>query len=183
MKILNVNNIKEPKTGMKKKILFFILVIPSLTTFGQVEKITELYKLIKEKDSLLFTIGFNTCDIKQFENLVSESFEFYHDQEGITNSKAQFISGIQNGLCKLLYKPKRVLSENTIEAFPLEKNGVMYGAIQTGIHNFYAVEDNKSEYLTSIAKFTHVWMLENGDFKLTRVLSYDHKDFKKPFIY
>ena len=166
---------------MKKQIFLFLLVIPSLTTFGQVEKTTELYKLIKEKDSLLFTIGFNTCDIKQFENLVSESFEFYHDQEGITNSKAQFISGIQNGLCKLLYKPKRVLSENTMEAFPLEKNGVMYGVIQTGIHNFYAVEDNKSEYLTSIAKFTHVWMLENGDFKLTRVLSYDHKDFEKPF--
>ena len=104
---------------MKKQILFFLLVIPSLTTFGQVEKMTELYKLIKEKDSLLFNIGFNTCDIKQFENLVSESFEFYHDQEGITNSKAQFISGIQNGLCKLLYKPKRVLSENTIEVFPV----------------------------------------------------------------
>ena len=100
---------------MKKQIFLFLLVIPSLTTFGQVEKMTELYKLIKEKDSLLFTIGFNTCDIKQFENLVSEFFEFYHDQEGITNSKAQFISGIQNGLCKLLYKPKRVLSENTME--------------------------------------------------------------------
>ena len=57
---------------MKKQIFLFLLVIPSLTTFGQVEKINELYKLIKEKDSLLFTIGFNTCDIKQFENLVSE---------------------------------------------------------------------------------------------------------------
>lgn len=166
---------------MKRQIFLFFLVISSLTTFGQVEKSSELYKSIKEKDSLLFHVGFNTCDIKQFEILVSESFEFYHDQAGITNSKAKFILGIQNGLCKLPYKPKRVLSKNKMEVFPLEKNGVLYGAIQTGIHNFYAVEDSKTEYLTSTAKFTHVWIIENGGFKLTKGLSYDHKNFEKPF--
>ena len=166
---------------MKKLIILFFLLILSITTFGQVEKSSELYKSIKEKDSLLFHVGFNTCDIKQFEILVSENFEFYHDQEGITNSKAKFISGIQNGLCKLTYKPKRILADNKMEVFPLEKNGILYGAIQIGVHNFYAVEENKSEYLTSIAKFTHIWILEHGEFKLAKGLSYDHKDFEKPF--
>jgi len=166
---------------MKRQIFLFLLVISSLTTFGQVEKSSELYKSIGIKDSLVFNVGFNTCDIRQFEILVSENFEFYHDQAGITNSKVAFIAGIQNGLCKLPYKPKRVLAENKMEVYPLEKNGVLYGAIQTGIHNFYAVENNNTEYLTSIAKFTHVWILENGDFKLTKGLSYDHKDFEKPF--
>jgi hypothetical protein len=166
---------------MKRQIILFFLILLSIATFGQVEKTSELYKTIKDKDSLLFNLGFNNCDIKQFDNLVSENFEFYHDQAGITNSKAEFISGIQNGLCKLPYKPKRVLAENKMEVYPLEKNGVLYGAIQTGIHNFYAVEESKSEYLTSIAKFTHVWILENRDFKLTKGLSYDHKDFEKPF--
>lgn len=164
----------------RQKILFFLLLL-SLTVFGQAEKSSELYKTIKEKDSLLFNLGFNTCDIKQFESLVSEHFEFYHDQAGITNSKAAFISGIKNGLCNLGYKPKRVLAENKMEVYPLEINGVLYGAIQTGVHNFYAVEGNNSEYLTSIAKFTHIWILENKDFKLTKGLSYDHKDFEKPF--
>jgi CubicO group peptidase (beta-lactamase class C family) len=153
----------------------------SFTTFGQVDKTSSLYKTIKEKDSLLFNLGFNKCDIKQFENLVSENFEFYHDQSGITNSKTEFISGIKNGLCQLAYKPKRELAENKMEVFPLEKNGVLYGAIQTGIHNFYAIENGESEYITSVAKFTHVWILENGGFKLTKCLSYDHKDFEKPF--
>jgi CubicO group peptidase (beta-lactamase class C family) len=166
---------------MKRQIFLFFLVISSLTTFGQVEKSSELYKSIEIKDSLLFNVGFNNCDIKQFEILVSETFEFYHDQSGITNSKAEFITGIQNGLCKLTYKPKRILANNKMEVYPLEKNGVLYGAIQTGNHNFYAVEDNKAEYLTSVAKFTHVWILENGDFKLSKGLSYDHKDFEKPF--
>jgi CubicO group peptidase (beta-lactamase class C family) len=164
----------------KQKLLFSFLFL-STTVLGQAEKSSELYKIIKEKDSLLFNLGFNSCDIKQFENLVSETFEFYHDQAGITNSKAAFISGIQYGLCKLPYKPKRVLAENKMEVYPLERKGVLYGAIQTGIHDFYAVEDNNAEYLTSIAKFTQVWILENGEFKLSKGFSYDHQDFEKPF--
>lgn len=167
---------------MKQQIILYIFGLLSITTFGQVEKNSELYKVIKEKDSLLFNLGFNNCDIIQFENLLSENFEFYHDQGGITSSKAVFISEIKNRLCKLAYKPKRVLSEHSMEVYPLKKNGVLYGAIQTGTHNFYAIEDNKSEYLTSIAKFTHVWVLENGDFKLTRGLSYDHRDFENTTV-
>lgn len=166
---------------MKIQFLLFHLLFLSIAVSAQVEKSSTLYKTIKEKDSLLFNLGFNNCDIAQFENLVSENFEFYHDQSGITNSKTEFISGIQNGLCKLTYKPKRLLAENETEVYSLEKNGVLYGAIQTGIHNFYAVESNNPEYLTSIAKFTHVWILEKGGFKLTKGLSYDHKDFEKPF--
>ncbi len=170
---------KQQNKMIRTLILIAILLLRS-TSFGQVEKSSALYKSIKEKDSLLFDLGFNKCDIRQFENLLNENFEFYHDQEGNTNSKVEFISGIQNGLCKLTYRPKRVMAENEMEVYPLEKNGILYGVIQTGIHHFYAVENDKSEYLTSIAKFTHVWILEQGDFKFTKGLSYDHKDFEKP---
>jgi len=164
------------KTSMLRQIFLPLLIIISIQLNGQTERTSELYRIIKAKDSLLFNIGFNNCDIKQFDNLVSESFDFYHDQAGITNSKTAFIQGIQDGLCKLSYKPKRVLADNRMEIYPLKKDGVLYGAIQIGTHNFYAIEDNKQEHLTSVAKFTHVWILENGDFKLTRGLSYDHKD-------
>jgi CubicO group peptidase (beta-lactamase class C family) len=164
----------------KLRILLWLLLL-SISTYGQVDKASNLYKIIQEKDSLLFTIGFNTCDITQFENLVSEYFEFYHDQAGITSSKSAFIESIRNGLCKLTYKPVRELAENTMEVYSLEKNGVLYGAIQTGKHNFYAIENGKPEYLTSVAKFTHVWILENESWKLSKGLSYDHKDFEKPF--
>jgi CubicO group peptidase (beta-lactamase class C family) len=166
---------------MKKHFLLIPLLFFTIIATAQADKSTELYKTIKEKDSLLFIVGFNTCDIKQFENLLSENFEFYHDQAGISNSKEIFISGIKNGLCQLTYKPKRILAENTMEVYPLENNGILYGVIQTGVHNFYAVEDDKSEYLTSVAKFNHVWLLENNEWKLNKVLSYDHKDFEKPF--
>ena len=165
---------------MKKYFLLFHTLLLSIVVSSQTEKSTELYQSIKEQDSLLFNLGFNNCDISQFENLVSEKFEFYHDQSGITNSKSAFINSIQNGLCKLNYKPKRVLVENSLEVYPLKNNGTLYGAIETGIHHFYAIEKDSSEYLTSIAKFNHLWILEDGNWKLSKGLSYDHKDFDKP---
>ncbi len=165
---------------MNKAYILLILLVINSICYGQVDKSSELYKTIKEKDSLLFNLGFNNCDISQFKNLVSDNFEFYHDQSGITNTKSEFIQGVENGLCKLQYKPKRELDKNSLEIFPLKKNGVLYGAVQNGIHNFYAIEKDDTEYLTSIAKFNHLWILENGNWKLSRVLSYDHKDYDKP---
>ena len=165
---------------MKKHLLLIPLFFLTTITNAQVEKSSELYKTIKEKDSLLFNIGYNNCDIKQLKKLVSANFEFYHDQSGITKSKAAFIKSIENGLCKLNYKPKRVLDEKSLHIFPLNKNGVLYGAIQTGVQRFYAIKKNKEAYLSSIAKFTHVWMLEDGSWKLNRGLSYDHNEIDKP---
>lgn len=176
------DQLKSLEPTILKKYLFLILItFLRNTTVGQVEKTSELYQLIAEKDSLLFSVGFNTCAIQQFENLISDRFEFYHDQAGITRSKAEFISGIENGICQMAYKPRRELAQTSMEVYPLEKNGVLYGAIQTGIHQFYAVERDTSEYLTSVAKFTHVWIIENETWKLVNGLSYDHKDFEKPF--
>ena len=165
---------------MKKYFLFANLLFLTTIIPAQSDKSSELYKTIKEKDSLLFNLGFNTCDIQQFENLVSENFQFYHDQGGITNSKSAFIKNIQFGLCQLDYKAKRVLDKNSLEVYPLRSNGTLYGAIETGVHNFYAIEKDSKEYLTSIAKFSHVWILENGNWKLSKGLSYDHQDFDKP---
>ena len=180
--ILNIEHcLKYKKHAMKQ--YFSLIYLLLLTTFisAQVGKSSELQKTIKEKDSLLFNVGFNNCDVTQFQKLVSDDFEFYHDQSGITTSKSEFIQGIENGLCKLSYKPKRVLDEKTLEVFPLKKNGKIYGAIENGIHKFFAIEKNKPEYITSIAKFTHLWILKKGNWKLSRGLSYDHNDVEKPF--
>lgn len=153
--------------------IFLMLALPPL--FSQVAPSSTLFRTLKTQDSLLFEVGFNTCDITQFENLVSDDFEFYHDKSGITATKADFIASIRDGLCKMDYKARRELVENSLEVFPLENNGVLYGAIQTGSHRFYAVKQDKPDQLTSVAKFTHVWLLENGSWKLSRGLSYDHQ--------
>ncbi|MDX5419564.1 MAG: nuclear transport factor 2 family protein, partial [Hymenobacteraceae bacterium] len=155
--------------------LFFLFILSASTAAqAQVAKTSELFKALKANDSLLFERAFNNCEIRQLEKLISEDFEFYHDVSGITTSKEPFIKSIRDGICKLEYKPRRELVEGSLEVFPLKKNGTLYGAIQTGRHRFFAIEKDKPEYFTSIARFTHVWMLENGDWKLKRGLSYDH---------
>jgi len=161
---------------MKLALLLIPLLLTSVTTSAQVNRTSDLFRTLKTKDSLLFNVGFNTCDISQFESLVADTFEFYHDKAGLTSSKAAFISSIRDGVCKLPYKPRRELDEHSLEVYPLENNGVLYGAIQMGTHRFYAMENNKPEHLTSVARFTHVWLLNDAEWKLARELSYDHHE-------
>lgn len=134
-----------------------------------------LFATLSSKDSLLFQVGFNRCDLRQFEDLLSDAFNFYHDEAGPTPSKAAFIKDIRDGLCKLPYKPVRRLVPNSMRVYPLKGSGVLYGAIQEGEHAFYASEAGKPECLTSTARFMHLWSLEKGEWKLTQALSYNHR--------
>ena len=145
--------------------------------YGQESTSSVRYQTLKKQDSLLFDIGFNTCDISQFENLLSADFEFYHDQGGITSSKNDFIGSIRNNIClnSKTHKVRRELEEGIMEVYPLKKNGVIYSAIQSGIHRFYMLEPGKPVFYKP-AKFTHVWQLEKGEWKFLRGLSYDHQE-------
>lgn len=136
----------------------------------------KLFNQIKEKDSLLFQIGFNQIDTAQVSLLTSIDFEFYHDQHGITDSKNAFIGNI-DGIRDLPFKTWRTLVEGSMEVFPLykENNKALYGAIQTGIHEFYQQHIGDKVRKTNTAKFTHLWIIEDGKWRLSRVLSYDHQ--------
>ncbi len=156
--------------------LTIISIFTSHTSQAQVSTSSSIYQTLKKQDSLLFDVGFNTCNIPVFDTLVSDNFEFYHDQAGMMLSKAAFINSVKNNVCSLNYKASRVLEPGSMQVYPLEKNGVLYGAIETGIHRFYALESGKPLYFTSRAKFSNVWKLENGEWRLIRSLSYDHQD-------
>lgn len=167
-----------------KVFLVGILLVQFHVGFSQEEKNSPLYKTIMSKDSLLFNVGFNTCDISQFENLLSDNFEFYHDKDSISD-KALFLKTLKKGLCvsPATYQSRRYLVPNSTEVFPLYKKGVLYGALQNGIHQFYERSAKKNESLAnakeqfgSTARFTHVWILENGVWKLKRSFSFDHQD-------
>lgn len=143
-------------------------------TMGWSQNDTDLYGLIRENDSLLFSVGFNTCNLAPFYDLVSEDCEFYHDQSGFTDSKEAFIAQIENGLCKLDYKATRELILGSMKVFPMRSNGQLYGAVQEGKHRFYATYPGKEPVITSEASFTHLWILEENNWHLKRVLSFDH---------
>lgn len=161
---------------MRKTILIAILCVTSISLFAQVDKNSELYKTILSKDSLLFDVGFNTCDISQFENLLSENLVFIHDKDGVSDKK-EFLYNLRNGLCNSpdTYQSRRELLKGSTEVYPLYNNDIIYGAIQMGTHRFYETIVGKKESFASSAKFTNVWFLENGKWKLTKSLSYGHE--------
>lgn len=159
----------------KKSIITLLLLIVCWTnSMSQITKTNTLYKIILAQDSLLFSVGFNTCDIKQFENLLSDDFKFYHDKDG-TSDKVKFLRDLKNGLCKDPERKqvKRILIEESTQIFPLYDNGILYGAIQNGSHLFY--ESPESE--PGIAKFSHVWYIKNDSWKLSTSLSFDHQPY------
>jgi CubicO group peptidase (beta-lactamase class C family) len=166
---------------MAKKIIIGLIftIIFSANSKAQVEKNSDLYKTILAKDSLLFDVGFNTCDIKQFENLLSDSLKFYHGQDGVSD-KTKFLIDLKNGICnnQANRQVKRFLVKESTEIFPLYKNGILYGAAQNGEHMF----SEKRESQVGIAKFTNIWQLENGEWKLTTSFSFDHQAYENKKI-
>ena len=146
-------------------ILFLFTAINYCNAQDQNQKNSDLFITLQVKDSLLFEIGFNQCNLKQMRELVLSDIEFYHDRDGITKSKTHFINSVKKNLCfsgKNIVK--RVLDKSSLEIFPLYKEGKLYGALQTGIHSF---GDTK-------ASFSHIWLLENNEWKISRVISYNH---------
>lgn len=52
----------------------------------------------------------------------------------------------------------------------------MYGAIQSGEHQFFIREKGKEDAIGGQAKFTTVWTKKNGNWMMSDILSYDHGD-------
>lgn len=138
----------------------------------------ELFAMLKAQDSILFDAAFNTCGIDTLNAIFTEDFEFYHDKGGITEGRDTFVGRIAEGCANR--KPdtkqpaKRILVPGSLEVYPLYSNGQLYGAIQHGVHTFEFLNAQGEYQKGDIAKFTHVWILKDGKWKVRRELSYDH---------
>jgi ketosteroid isomerase-like protein len=122
-----------------------------------------LYGTIQALDAKLFN-AVNNCDLAVLGSMVSDDLEFYHDQTGLSVGKEAFLTAIKQNICG---KVQRTLLENTLEVYPL--NG--YGAVEIGIHRFH--HPNEPDNVGD-AKFVHIWHNNNGVWKITRVISYQH---------
>lgn len=115
-------------------------------------------------DSMLFA-AYNQCDMPAFSKLFAPNVEFYHDQGGVTTSRAQVIANTRRYICG---KVRRELVAGTLEAHPLKN----YGAIATGEHRFCELATGTCE---GIAKFVIVWQQRPSGWRATRVLSFGHR--------
>lgn len=157
-------------------LLLVLLSTIAMSSVAQESRTSSLFLELKQQDSIFFERAFNQCDMAYLEGRITSDLRFYHDQGGFQDRRA-FLENTRNNLCNgAARKPIRKVDSNSLEVYPLYKDGKLYGAIQTGVHHFYLREKGKEDVWTSVAKFTHVWLLDKGIWKLGEVLSYDHRD-------
>ncbi|MDP5136582.1 class A beta-lactamase-related serine hydrolase [Rheinheimera baltica] len=134
-----------------------------------------LHEELARKDAEFFKRGFNECDFAYLDATISPALKFYHDLGGLQD-KALFMQNTRQYLCgDPLHKPIRKLTEGSLTTFPLYQDGVLYGAVQHGKHQFYLREPGKTDQLTGTARFTSVWLKQENKWLLDNVLSYDHQ--------
>jgi hypothetical protein len=121
----------------------------------------------------MFFNAFNTKQHDKLEAFLSDSLEFYHDLGGVTNY-TQNMDAFKKSF-ESERKLRRELVRGSLEVYPI----MGYGAVETGIHRFYATEKGEQEKLSSQAKFVQVWQKKNGMWKITRIISYGHQEFLK----
>ena len=160
---------KSPSLLLKFVLLLFIVVAMTGVINAQSKKDTvaskALYKEIAHMDSVLFN-AYNTQDIATLKTVFDIDLEFYHDLGGLSNY-TQNIEALKTLFGRNLGL-RRELVPGSLEVYPIKD----YGAIQTGEHQFCHEENGKQD--CGIFKFVQVWQKKNGDWKLTRVVSYGH---------
>ena len=160
-------------TILKTLFLGITLLAVNLAVAQEAEN-SGLFIQLKRADSIIFEQGFNKCNFPALQKIVHTDLEFLHDQGGIQN-RDQFFRAVEQNICaNPNAKPVRKLIPGSLKVYPLYNQGKLYGAIQMGDHEFYIAEPGKELRHTSTARFIHTWLLEGEQWKLYRVLSYDH---------
>jgi hypothetical protein len=91
------------------------------------------------------------------------------------NGKAKFASAMENNICgNPAQRVRREAVADTLRIYPMHSNGKLYGAVIAGEHQFYNLAKGAPEVLAGRARFTHMLLLKDGAWKVSRILSFDH---------
>ncbi len=125
----------------------------------------ELTRAVAALDAKVFD-AYNSCDLKTFEAYFLPSVEFYHDQGGVSYDSATVVANTRKNICG---KVNRKLLPASLKVYPIRG----YGAVEEGEHVFCMLDTGKCE---GIAKFVMVWENKDGQWRMTRILSYGHRE-------
>ena len=135
----------------------------------------ELVAALSARDQQLFDAVFG-CQVDVLATLVTDDFEFFHDKWGQTaNTGAAFVATVAKG-CEQQkagtdFKARRELVAGSMTTHVINH----YGAMQIGSHRFYALLPGQPDRLTETARFIDLWKLDQGQWRLARVISFDHQ--------
>lgn len=127
-----------------------------------------LFETISALDSAVFD-AFNHCrtpeQLQKHAGYFAPDVEFYHDTGGVTWSRQEMLANTEKHVCGNF---RRELVPGTLKVFPVKD----FGAIAQGSHRFCQFANGKCE---GVADFAIVWNNQNGNWQITRVLSYGHR--------
>ena len=126
---------------------------------------TALFNKVANLDSSLFA-AYNSKNLNLMKTYFTKDLEWYQDNGGLIDFEKVF-SNFQS-IFNRDYDLKRNLIRESLEVHPIEG----YGAIEIGKHQFKHIENGKLEIGTF--KFVMIWKNDNGNWKISRVISYDH---------
>lgn len=163
-------------SSAKRHVLLFVLLLATLArtsgaqTAPREETQEQLYRRVAALDTALFD-AVNRCDLDKVASYFADDVEFYHDKGGLTRSRKTVVESIKNNLCG---KVRRELVQGSLEVYPIPG----YGAVEVGVHRFYELKSANPDTPSGEAKFMHIWQNVDGDWRITRVVSYAHEALK-----
>lgn len=138
------------------------------------EQTPEMTAAIKEADAALFAAVFDRCDVDKIATMITDDFRFVHDKSG-ESSRTKFLDDLRGHCARLKtgedFAARRELVPESLEVWPL--NG--YGALEIGVHRFYAVTPDKPDQMTETGNFMILWKKVDGAWKMAESISYGHK--------
>lgn len=126
-----------------------------------------LFNEIAALDTRAFD-AFNHCGepgrLEEHAGYFSPDIEFYHDTGGVTWTRDAMIANTKKYACGHF---TRQLIPGSLKVYPIKD----FGALAQGVHRFCRLDSGKCE---GAADFAIVWRLRDGQWQITRVLSYGH---------
>ena len=166
---LNSTNMKHLICGL---VLSFSIFVCSKSSRAQ-NTDAELTARILHLDSL-FWQSYNTCDTTSMRKYFTEDLQFYHDKGGPSYDYQTMVNAFTRNICNGGYKLRREAVPGTVKVYPMRNNDAIYGALISGEHYFYTTEKGQSEKRVGLAKFSQLWLKQQGVWKMSIVLSFDH---------
>jgi ketosteroid isomerase-like protein len=161
---------KSKAYGMFALLFFFMLSLDEVTaqTNNNSASAKELHDQIAALDSAMFD-AFNNCNLDKVASFFTEDVEFYHEKSGLITTRLSVFATMKTNLCsENSNRVRRELIKNTLEVTPINN----YGAVQTGEHRFYLTQKGQKEKLDGIGKFVQIWQRKDGEWKISRVISF-----------
>jgi len=138
---------------------------------GSTAEAKQLYDTVAALDASFFE-AYNTCNVAKMDSYFTEDVEFFHDKGGVATTRKSVMEIIKNSLCgESGNRVRRELVKGSLEVYPIKD----YGAVAVGSHRFYLTQKGQKEQLDGIAKFANIWQKKDGQWRMSRVISYDHR--------